>query len=280
MLGANGTSRRDERDDRLMRLPGAAWAEYKAAMPEAFSSRAGWRASWQRGLDRVMPSVIGEALAVSDAWQPDGRGKYCGRCGASLGVDGNALVASHAGCGRCHREAIPWRDVTRLSAYGDPMSAWIRAMKFRNRFVWANWLGQRLGESMADHAWAGQRDVWVTAVPMPWRRRWWRGYNQAERMARALGEVGGWRYAELLKRTRHPPPQTQVAPSYRARNVSDSFVAEDVELAGSRIVLVDDVLTSGATLRGCVRALGQCGACDVAIAVAAVADPKRHDPGT
>ncbi|MEM1446952.1 MAG: phosphoribosyltransferase family protein [Planctomycetota bacterium] len=241
---------------------------------------AGWRDAWKRGLDVVAPPVIETALADTLAWQPDGRGKYCSRCGATLGVGGNVQSETDAGCQGCTKKSAPWRDVTRLSPYGDPVSAWIRAMKFQNRFVWAGWFGQRLGEAMGDHAWADDPEVWVTGVPMPWRRRWWRGYNQAERMGRSLAKLRGWRYVELLTRTRCPPPQTQVAPSYRAANVSASFASEDVDLSGVRVLLVDDVLTSGATLRGCVRALRERGVGEVAVAVAAVADPKGREAGS
>ncbi|MEM9752741.1 MAG: phosphoribosyltransferase family protein [Planctomycetota bacterium] len=255
-------------------------------MSAGSASISGWRRSLRRGLDAIAPSVVDTALAETTAWMPDRRAKYCSRCGATLGTGGTNRTARSDGkhdreaCGLCRGRSVPWRDVTRLSAYGDPLSGWIRAMKFQNRFVWAGWLGERLGEAMADHAWADDAEVWVTGVPMPWRRRWWRGYNQAERMGRALAEVRGWRYAELLKRTRCPPPQTQVAPSYRAANVSASFVAEDVDLAGVRVVLVDDVLTSGATLRGCVRALQERGVGDISVAVAAVADPKAEAVGS
>ncbi|MEM8782991.1 MAG: phosphoribosyltransferase family protein [Planctomycetota bacterium] len=239
-----------------------------------------WRRNLRRGLDRVAPPIVETALAETLAWQIDRREKYCARCGASLGMGGARRTEHGDGCERCVKRAVPWVDVTRLGPYGDPLSGWVRAMKFQNRFVWAEWFGEQLGQALADHAWAGDAGVWVTGVPMPWRRRWWRGYNQAERMGRALSQARGWRYAELLRRTRHPPPQTQVAPSYRATNVSASFAAEDVDLTGVRVMLVDDVLTSGATLRGCVRALRGTGVEQVAVAVAAVADPKSHDAGT
>lgn len=237
---------------------------------------------WRGVLDAMAPPVIETALAETVAWQPDARGKYCSRCGATLGPHGASRSDTGPGCTRCVKKSAPWRDVTRLSAYGDPVARWILAMKFRNRFVWARWFGERLGQAMADHPWAtaNDADVWVTGVPMPWRRRWWRGFNQAERMGRALSEARGWRYAEFVRRTRCPAPQTRVAPSYRAVNVSASFAAEDVDLSGVRIVLVDDVLTSGATLRGCVRALRDAGAREVAIAVAAVADSKGHVEGS
>ncbi|MEM7576901.1 MAG: phosphoribosyltransferase family protein [Planctomycetota bacterium] len=246
-------------------------------MLAGFSPMSRCRHAVKRGLDVVAPPVIASALAETVAWQADGKGKYCPRCGATLGAEAPTKQPKGLGCPSCAKQTLPWRDVTRLAPYGDPMSGWIRAMKFRHRFVWAGWFGEQLAEAMSDHDWASDRDVWVTGVPMPWRRRWWRGFNQAERMGRALAEARGWRYAELLYRTRCPAPQTQVAPSYRAANVSASFGAEDVDLSGVRVVLVDDVLTSGATLRGCVRTLQSRGVAEVAVAVAAVADPKQHD---
>jgi ComF family protein len=228
-------------------------------------------------LDLLAPPVIETSASGALDWKPDAREHYCGRCGITLGTAHARPETNGPGCTRCaHRKPTGDR-LVRLSNYEPPVSDWIRAMKFRNRFVWCDWLGQHLGETLAHLKPHETSSTWVTSVPMPWRRRWWRGYNQAERIGRALATRRGIRYADLLYRTRCPAPQTQVAASYRAANVSASFVAEHVDLTGIHIVLVDDVLTSGSTMRGCVRVLRERGVAEITVAVVAVADPKMRD---
>ena len=133
-------------------------------------------------------------------------------------------------------------------------------------------MGERLAEAI--DAPSDPNRLIVCAVPMHRLRRWRRGYNQADLIARALAEARGWRYAALLKRTRHTPPQTAIAPSQRHHNVRHSFANERVDLSGYDVLLIDDVKTSGATLAACTRLLRQAGARSVYAAVIAVADPK------
>ena len=119
-----------------------------------------------------------------------------------------------------------------------------------------------------------EHKVVVSAVPMHWRGRWRRGFDQAALMARALGRARGWPLAPVLTRNRHTPPQSTVVTSKRADNVRGAFHIKTVDLRGYELILVDDVKTSGATLSICVRLLHRAGARSVHTAVAAVADPR------
>ena len=83
--------------------------------------------------------------------------------------------------------------------------------------------------------------------------------------------------APLLYRTRHTPPQTSLPPSARPANVRRSFGIRNVDLTGFDIWLIDDVKTTGSTLRSCARLLRRRGARSIHIAVAAVADPRQQD---
>lgn len=248
------------------------------------------RRAWQRlasttrqGLDRVAPSIVETALAEAVEWSPDPGHAYCRRCGASYEPTQKPGLPDGR-CGRCERASAPWASITRLGAYDEPLAGWVRAMKFQGRFVWADWFGERLAEAVTEQAWtsiaapstaATSPQTWVVPVPMPYARRWHRGFNQSERIARALAKRRGWGFAPLLHRTRYTAPQTQVAPSSRPANVRRSVACADVDLHGARLLLVDDVFTSGSTVRGCVAALRERGACSVAVAVVAVADPKK-----
>lgn len=153
------------------------------------------------------------------------------------------------------------------------MDEWIRRMKFGREWSRAGWLGERLAQVMPTPL--DEAHLLVCAVPMHWTRRWKRGYDQAELMARSLAKQRGWRFARLLRRTRRTRPQVDVHRSERRANVRRAFAVEPVDLTGHDVVLVDDVLTTGATARGCARLLRKAGARTVHLAVAAVAEAHR-----
>lgn len=134
---------------------------------------------------------------------------------------------------------------------------------------YAGW--HRLGEEMAARmdrvAWP--RDVVeeraaLVPVPLSARRLRERGYNQSERLARPLGERWGIPVLDgVLGRVRHTETQTRLNPGERLRNVSGAFAtrgaARDL-LRGRHVVLVDDVVTTAATLNACAAALCDGGA--------------------
>ncbi|MEM9021811.1 MAG: phosphoribosyltransferase family protein [Planctomycetota bacterium] len=221
-----------------------------------------------RWLDRAWPTVVASELARVDHWEPDEDGAYCPRCGASAGP--GSLAPD--GCVFCRGTRLPWQRLTRLSLYDEPVDGWLKQMKFGRQWTWGGYFGDRLAERLGEPI-RGDRVV-VTAVPMHWRRRWRRGFNQAELMAREISRARGWPYLPLLKRQRWTPPQPSVVASQREANVRASVQARGVDLAGYEVVLVDDIKTTGSTLAACCRELKGCGAVSIHVAVAAVADPQ------
>lgn len=220
-------------------------------------------------LDELFPRIIDAAIAEEQTpWSPDGSGVYCVRCGASAGPGSATLT----GCAFCHDESPAWQRLTRLGPYASPLDDRIRAMKFHRQWQWAPWFGRHLAASVGEPIDA--RRVVVCPVPMHWLRRWRRGFNQSALMAQAVAEVRGWPVADVLRRTRHTPPQTAVAPSQRPANIRGSFTADPVDLTGYEVILIDDVKTTGATLGACAKLLHSLGAASVHCAVAAVADPQ------
>ncbi|MBT9156429.1 MAG: Orotate phosphoribosyltransferase [Firmicutes bacterium] len=109
----------------------------------------------------------------------------------------------------------------------------------------------------------------VTAVPMHRARYLERGYNQAELLARELATLQKLPFRQVLTRTRATPPQNTLGRAARARNVAGAFAARE-DLTGRRILLVDDVYTTGNTVLACAQALYQAKAQDVVIAVVAM----------
>jgi ComF family protein len=120
----------------------------------------------------------------------------------------------------------------------------------------------------------------LVPVPLHWRRRWARRFNQSAILAGVISADSGVPVAPAaLKRVKATPQQVGLSRTERAANVQGAFrVLEEgkAAVAGRRLVLVDDVLTSGATVEGCAKALLRAGAANVDVLVfARVADPGR-----
>lgn len=109
---------------------------------------------------------------------------------------------------------------------------------------------------------AKKTDFWEGAdalvpVPLTWWRRWKRGYNQAEMLARGMSEVTGLPVLNLLKRTKNRTPQSRLKGEARLKNAEGIYRAKTIpdEWRGKCFVLIDDVMTTGATLASCAQAL-------------------------
>jgi ComF family protein len=116
----------------------------------------------------------------------------------------------------------------------------------------------------------GGADVLVP-VPLHWRRGWSRRYNQSGALANAISRQSGVKLAcEALRRVRATEQQIGLSRAQRASNVQGAFkVAADrvSDIAGRRVILIDDVLTSGATTDACARALLRAKAAQVDVLV-------------
>ena len=96
----------------------------------------------------------------------------------------------------------------------------------------------------------------LVPVPLTRWRRFKRGYNQAERLARGMAEVTGLPVVNLLKRTKNRTPQSRLSGEARLKNAEGIYKASvPDEWRGKRLVIVDDVMTTGATLGNCAQAL-------------------------
>jgi ComF family protein len=117
----------------------------------------------------------------------------------------------------------------------------------------------------------------VVPVPLHWRRKYERGFNQARLLARHLGLP----LIDALVRRRHTKPQVELAAETRRSNVTNAFVLRmhhESLVAGMRLVIVDDVSTTGATLEACAKALMEAGAREVSgLTAARVVSRRRHD---
>jgi competence protein ComFC len=119
-------------------------------------------------------------------------------------------------------------------------------------------------------------EAFDAAVPVPlyWRRRLQRGFNQAELLARGLSRRTGIPVVRALGRLRPTPAQAGLSNSARRQNVSRAFRAHGVQ--GTRILLIDDVMTTGATAASCAAALKQAGARRVSLLTVARVDRRME----
>jgi ComF family protein len=198
---------------------------------------------------------------------------YCERLGIPFvydpgpGILSMAAIADPPSYNRA-RAAVRFDEISR---------ALVHALKYGDRLdlvpMMGRWIGQAGRELLAE------ADALVP-VPLHWRRRWARRFNQSAVLAAEISRNSGVPVETgALKRIKPTPQQVGLSRPQRAANVQGAFrVPEDGRAAvtGRRLILVDDVLTSGATVDGCARALLRAGAANVDVLVfARVADPGR-----
>ncbi len=152
--------------------------------------------------------------------------------------------------------------------YDDVARTLVHALKYQDRTDLAPAMGRWMAR--AGRELLGEADALVP-VPLHWRRGWSRRYNQSGALARVIERQSGVRLAsEALRRVRPTAQQIGLSRSQRASNVQGAFkVAADrqADIAGRRVILVDDVLTSGATVDACARALLRAKAASVDVLV-------------
>ena len=187
----------------------------------------------------------------------------CRGCGRPL----LGVAAAEPGplCGACRRRPPPWQSLVAAYLNLSPLVGVVRALKFGR----GDHLGEALSAALAARCapWVDRVDV-VTPVPLPWTRLLVRGYNQAEAVARPLARELGLPYRTLLRR-RPRPRQALLSRAERRRNLRGAFTPRRRLAAGMRVLLVDDVMTTGATLFAAACALRRAGAATIHAAVVA-----------
>ncbi len=156
----------------------------------------------------------------------------------------------------------------------------IRLLKFARRARIAPWLAAAMVRSLPDFsARAGTTRV-VVPVPMDRSAQRRRGFNQAERIARALAAHWALDFdPRALIKIRRTKPQSTLGREARLANLEGAFRAEGGRVRGADIILVDDLVTTGATLRACAAALGAAGAREVVAVAAGYRDQQVPDQG-
>lgn len=232
-----------------------------------------WRHAARLALDIALPT-----LCVACREPVDGEG-VCARCWAKL-----SFIAKPY----CPRLGIPFvydpgPDMLSMEAIADPPAyararaavrydevarTLVHALKYQDRTDLAPIMGRWMAR--AGHELLKDADMLIP-VPLHWRRGWSRRYNQSGALGRVIERQAGVKLrGELLLRVRATEQQVGLSRPQRASNVQGAFgVSPDrrSQIPGRRVVLIDDVLTSGATVDACARALLRAKAAQVDVLV-------------
>lgn len=243
-------------------------------------SQAWWSSPLRRVLDLAFPPQC-LLCGVIDCSTTVFSGSYCPRCAEELcpipvnrclccGAEIGLYSVSENGCTHCRQRNLRFESVTCLGMYEGPIRQAILAAKWSFSAVPIRSLGRLLANERRDELALLKVDR-VIPIPQHWRQRVFRHFNPAwivaEEIAAALQVPCD---SHVLYRQRQTRAQKRVPVSQRFGNQSDAFALQDVHVIdGERILLVDDVLTTGATCSEATKLLRQNGAAECHVAVLA-----------
>jgi ComF family protein len=167
-------------------------------------------------------------------------------------------------CGACARGRPAWDQARSVLRYDKQSRGLILSLKHGDHTHVAGAFGRWMRRA-GDEVLAGAD--FLVPVPLHWTRLFRRRYNQAALLAHAIRAAGGPRVAaDWLVRRRRTPAQGHLGPAARERNVRGAFAMRTrCSVAGRRVVIIDDVMTTGATVEECARVLRRGGATSVAV---------------
>jgi ComF family protein len=193
----------------------------------------------------------------------EARGEACPRCALGLGP----WARSDGGCSVCRERTLGFDAAVALGPYQGPIREVCLRLKHQRDAWLAPWVADVLAEARGEQLRAEGPDG-VVAVPLHWSRRLRRGYNQAEALAAGLARRLGAQLRPALRRIVATEPLAGLGRTERDRLMKQAFRARNrVRLQGQTIILVDDILTTGATCGAAARALKKVGAQRVIVAV-------------
>lgn len=191
--------------------------------------------------------------------------QHCKQC--------SIIIESHADfCGHCLQHP-PAFNITHIPfAYEYPLNLLIHQFKYRQRLTHGKLLGSLLANylrhcagSHADWQWP---DI-IIPTPMHWAKRWQRGFNQADVIAQYIANALQLPLAtRIIKRTQKTAPQKELTRTERQKNLRHAFVIphkNSARIQGKRIAIIDDVVTTTATMRALSSTLINAGAIDVQV---------------
>ena len=193
---------------------------------------------------------------------------YCHRCAVSTaGPTGDS-------CPLCPTVLPRYARVVRLGSYEPPLSHLVRQFKYRRHEGLRRHMGGLLAQAV--QARCDEPFDLVLAIPAHWRRRFQRSYDHSRLLAASVARGLDLPLGDELVRVRDTPPQAHLPKTRRIENIRGAFAVTDPRsIAGARILLVDDVTTTGATANEAARMLLDHDATAVVLAAIAKADPPK-----
>jgi ComF family protein len=201
----------------------------------------------------------------------------CRLCGAT----GWGPPPRRGPCAFCPPPEADYRGVLSATTYRPEAARCVHLFKYHRRLEIGAMLARMLVSRLAEPVQVlGDRVQWVVPVPLHWRRRAWRGFNQADILGRALAAATGLAYKpDALRRVRATRRQVRVPVHRRADNVRGAFgVNRRLGEPVPGILLVDDIVTSGHTVAECARVLRAAGSPEIWIASFARAGRPEDSP--
>ncbi len=221
-----------------------------------------------RSLDFLLPAhcilcglYIGSGRLCSPCREELPRPDRCCRRCALPGLYSDVML-----CGACLRQPPAWNEGLAALVYEYPVDQLVQQFKFRRHLA----CGQLLADEMIRRLRQSRSALPDVLIPVPlhFTRRFWRGFNQAEFLARQLGSrLQVPVLVHRLRRTKSTSAQSGLDRKQRRKNIRGAFCCRPLDCAN--VALVDDVLTTGTTLTACVQAVKKAGASHVAVWVAA-----------
>jgi ComF family protein len=210
-------------------------------------------------LDIVLPRTCAICAQASSSF-------VCGRCAKLLPRPDRPIVAS---------PEAPYSLLAVPLAYRNNVRRLIHTFKYGGRPKAAAWFALIIDDFLNEYAIMSTRSFdLVTSVPMHGAKRRMRGFDQAEILARAIAARHQIPYVPLLTKTADLTSQTAKDRDHRFHSAASVYMATDLQQCHeARIMLVDDVFTSGATVSACAQALKDAGAADITV----VAIAKGND---
>jgi len=162
-----------------------------------------------------------------------------------------------------------------FGAYEDTLRQLIHLFKYGRIKPLARTLAAHLASALP----RDQKFDVVVPMPLHWRRRWQRGFNQSELLARLTARRCGIPMVNAVRRTRATAAQAGLSNARRRENVAGAFrVRKPQAVEGRRVLLIDDVMTTGATASACALALKRGGASSVTLLALARVDRRLFEP--
>ena len=132
----------------------------------------------------------------------------------------------------------------------------VHELKYKGNKDVGEFFGRQLAIKINEWLDTGTEDYCIVPVPLHWKRKKQRGYNQSEVIAKEISGQTSIEMINAIKKTNNTAPQTTKSKYLRWDNIDTLFVSnKDLDLSGKHIILVDDIITTGATITKCVQAL-------------------------